>query len=76
MSDLLCVIEKQSMPSKMLAARKTAELTQHDVAVAVGVYDACVNQWESGKQIPRVDRFVLWCRAVGVDPNSVLGFDV
>lgn len=36
-----------------LSARKRAGLTQHEVALSLGISDASVCQWETGKTLPR-----------------------
>lgn len=34
-------------------ARAKARMTQHEVAIALGVTDSSVHNWESGKCLPR-----------------------
>lgn len=40
---------------RIVAARKKAGLTQAQVAEALGISDAAVNQWEKGKTFPKTE---------------------
>lgn len=56
----------------MEAARINAKLTQKELARRIGVSEFTIQQWESGKGIPRVDQFCDFCEAVGVSADNIV----
>ncbi|QRK09165.1 helix-turn-helix transcriptional regulator [Archangium violaceum] len=57
-------------------ARKTAELTQADVADRVGIVTEVFGRLERGYLLPSVPTFRRLCRVLRLDANIVLGLDV
>ena len=64
------------MAISMKAARVDAGLTQVDVAKTMGVSPATVNQWENGKQTPRVEQFREYCRIVGRPESEIRDYTI
>lgn len=54
------------------AAREMAGLTQDGLAKAVEVTRAAVAQWESGRTQPSAGNFHALCKALHVEPESLL----
>ncbi|WNG52904.1 helix-turn-helix transcriptional regulator [Archangium minus] len=57
-------------------ARKTAELTQADVADRVGIVTEVFGRLERGYLLPSVLTFRRLCRVLRLDANIALGLDV
>lgn len=53
-------------------ARKTAGVTQKDLAEAIGVYQKDISRWENGERTPNVDALSSICRALKVSANILL----
>lgn len=53
------------MRISLKAARVDKDLTQTEVAVAVGVTKKTVGAWESGKSMPKADKIDLLCQVLG-----------
>lgn len=53
-------------------SRKKAGLTQMEAAKALGVTDAAVNQWESGKTMPTAKRLAEVAKLYGVTVDELL----
>ena len=56
----------------MREARKTAGMTQSDLAERIGVVKATVSSYEAGKSEPDMDKFAAIMNALGVDANYLL----
>jgi transcriptional regulator with XRE-family HTH domain len=56
----------------MIAARKKAGLTQHDLAERLGKPQSFVAKYESGERRIDVVEFVAITQAIGVDPVRIL----
>lgn len=50
---------------------KSAGYTQKSFAKSLGVALSTVTYYISGKKLPRVDRFMLMCRLLKVDPITL-----
>ncbi len=48
------------------------ELSQQDVADALGVTRTAVHYWESGKRTIYADNMFDFCRVLGVDPSDLV----
>ena len=53
------------MRISLKAARADRNLTQKELAIAVGVTKKTVGAWESGKSMPKADKIDLLCQALG-----------
>lgn len=62
----------QKLLELMRAARKAAGLRQSEVGAKLGVKDATISSWETGKSEPDIDEFVEYCRACGADYKTML----
>jgi transcriptional regulator with XRE-family HTH domain len=47
--------------------REQLELTQLDVAMAIGVSDYMVSKWENLIKMPTSFGLMCWCQSLGVD---------
>jgi transcriptional regulator with XRE-family HTH domain len=56
----------------MIAARKKAGLTQHDLAERLGKPQSFVAKYESGERRIDVVEFLAICRAIGTSPIQLL----
>ena len=61
-------IEKVTLP----VARKIANLTQKQLAVAVGVSESTVINWEKGRSEPTVSQAILVGEATGIPYDSII----
>ena len=53
------------MRISLKAARADKNLTQKELAIAVGVTKKTVGAWESGKSMPKADKIDLLCQVLG-----------
>lgn len=58
---------------RLRAAREDAELTQDDLAAAIGCTRRQVIRYEQGEQEPTTGRLIALCRALGVSADYLLG---
>lgn len=58
--------------TQLVTIRKTAGLTQTDMAEALGLGNSYVSLLESAKRNLDLELFVRWCRVCGQDPAVVL----
>ena len=58
---------------RLQLARKRANLTQADVARALGVTPQAVSQWERGEAVPEHDKLVPLAKLYGVTVAWLLG---
>ncbi len=56
----------------LIAARKSADLTQADLAKTLGRHQSFVAKFEAGERRIEVIEFVQICRAIGVAPDQLL----
>ena len=57
---------------RIVAARKKAGLTQAQVAEALGISDAAVNQWEKGKTFPKTELLPKLSKLLGCTVDELL----
>lgn len=62
-------------PRRLRSARAAAALTQGALAVAAGVHENEVKEWESGRRVPQVDTVAALARALHVTPLDLLDHD-
>jgi transcriptional regulator with XRE-family HTH domain len=55
----------------LIAARKTAGLTQADVAKGIGEHQSFVAKYENGERRLDIVEFVALARALGQDPEKL-----
>ena len=59
------------MKITLRSARVNANMTQQQVAEALGVTPTVVGQWEKGRQLPRVDKALQLCELYGVTVQDI-----
>lgn len=57
------------------SARKKAGLTQMQVANALGITDAAVNQWEKGKTFPKTELLPKLAKLLNCTVDELLADD-
>ena len=61
--------------SEQIRSYRTArKLTQTQLAQRLGVPETYISNWENGRR-PRVDVVPEICRALGVSPNELFGWE-
>ena len=55
----------RAIPGQLAAARKSAGMSQDQVAAALGVARETVSRWERGTTSPTLTEFACWAAAVG-----------
>jgi toxin-antitoxin system, antitoxin component, xre family len=53
-------------------ARKTAGVTQKELAEYLDVYQKDISRWENGEQIPNAITFAKICKALGASADKIL----
>ena len=56
----------------LIAARKTAQLTQSDLANSLNRHQSFVAKYEAGERRLEVIEFVQICRAIGIAPDALI----
>ena len=59
-------------PGRLREQRRSAALSQADLAAAAGVHERVVGFWETGVRVPQVDAVAALARALGVPPVELL----
>jgi transcriptional regulator with XRE-family HTH domain len=59
-------------PARLRAVREAAQLTQGALAASAGVHVSTVGEWESGRQVPRVETVAALARALRIEPADLL----
>jgi transcriptional regulator with XRE-family HTH domain len=65
-------VSYQRMLGLLIEARKTAGLTQHDVAARLNRPQSFVSKIEQGERRLDVIEFLELCRLIGADPHKLL----
>lgn len=61
--------------SKVAELRKKAELTQLELAQAVGVTESTIANWEKGRNaLPWFERIARLCEALECSPGDLIGY--
>ena len=69
-------IESDNFSERVKKVRSQLNLSQEDLAHAIGVSFATVNRWENGKTLPSKlaqRQFALFCEAKGIDSGLGAG---
>jgi len=56
-------------------ARKKNNMTQRQLADAIGVSHNTISDWESGNHKPDIDTLFLLCKVLSVDANYMLDYE-
>lgn len=59
------------MQLSIKAARVNANLTQQELAEAVGVTTQTINSWENGRREPKVSQAKVLCETLGVRMDDI-----
>lgn len=59
------------MQLSIKAARVNANLTQQELAEAVGVTTQTINSWENGRREPKVSQAKALCETLGVRMDDI-----
>lgn len=59
-------------PRRLRAAREAAQLSQDALARAAHVHVSSIEEWEAGRQVPRVDSVAALAEALRLDPADLL----
>jgi transcriptional regulator with XRE-family HTH domain len=59
-------------PSRLRAAREAAQLSQGALAHAAQVHVSSIEEWEAGRQVPRVESVAALARALRLEPADLL----
>lgn len=65
-----------TLGDRLLKARRAAELSQADLAKAIGVHRKSVTRWELGQSEPSASLLIPLARALGVSVAWLIGEDV
>ena len=65
-------MEQSTFGKRLRAARKTAKVTQKELAEIIGAKHNSVSDWENDKNMPDPDTIVRLCEALGVEPGYLL----
>jgi transcriptional regulator with XRE-family HTH domain len=50
---------------------EAAGKTQRQVGQSLNVTEGSVNNWATGRKLPRIDHFLALCRELGVSPKTL-----
>ena len=64
---------KEIFSENLKLYRKELELTQADLAKAIGVSRAVISYWENGKKEPSITNLALICKYFNVDSDYFIG---
>jgi transcriptional regulator with XRE-family HTH domain len=67
--------EGETMGTRFQRLREEARMTQVEAAERSGVPLSTLRHWEQGIRLPRIDLAIKLARALGVDLNTLAGFD-
>jgi transcriptional regulator with XRE-family HTH domain len=65
---------RRQLSLRIREARKRLDITQKEFAELLGVSQARIAHYETGRGAPRVHELPSLCRALNSDPNSLLDF--
>jgi transcriptional regulator with XRE-family HTH domain len=66
---------EESMGERIQRLREEARLTQDEAAERAGIPVGTLRHWEQGHTQPRLGQAVKLARILGVDMNTLTGFD-
>ncbi|WP_158261109.1 MULTISPECIES: helix-turn-helix domain-containing protein [Pirellulaceae] len=70
----LATDEAQLIGERIREARKSAGLTQADLAKSLGIAHVQISYYERGEQWPNIQRLMQICKVLGTSPDRILGF--
>jgi transcriptional regulator with XRE-family HTH domain len=59
-------------PGRLRAAREASQLSRGALAKAANVHPSSVSEWESGRQVPRVETVAALAQALRMQPGDLL----
>ena len=62
-----------SFTENLKKARKTAEVSQKELAERLQVYQKDISRWENGERTPSVEVFTRICKELGASADEILG---
>lgn len=65
-------MERKNTGRFIAEIRKQKDMTQRDLAEAVGVSDKTISKWETGKSMPDLDCLGVLCEVLGISVNELL----
>lgn len=69
----LATDEAQMIGEHIKDARKSAGLTQAHLAEAIGVSQAQIAHYESGRKWPNIQMLIKMCKVLGTSSDKILG---
>ncbi len=63
---------KQAFSTKLIQHRRKMRLTQHQVALEVGVSQSAYNYWESGKHFPNASKLYKLMKVLAIPADDIL----
>lgn len=73
MNDL--AFSKDAFAARLRSKRAELDITQEDLANRAGVSQSAVFQWEDGNSTPTAQNIYSLAKALGCDPNFLIGWD-
>ena len=62
-----------SFTENLKKARKTAGVSQKELAERLQVYQKDIGRWENGERTPSVEVFTRICKELGASADEILG---
>lgn len=62
-----------SFTEDLKKARKTAGVSQKELAERLQVYQKDISRWENGERTPSVEVFTRICKELGASADEILG---
>lgn len=62
-----------SFTENLKKARKTAGVSQKELAERLQVYQKDISRWENGERTPSVEVFTRICKELGASADEILG---
>lgn len=66
------MLDKKALGQRIKLHRKAAGLGQRDVAAALGISLTMTSMYETGRHVPKLDRFVQLCDVLDCRPDDLL----
>jgi transcriptional regulator with XRE-family HTH domain len=73
--DAMMTRKAETMGERFQRLREEARMTQREASQRSGIPLQTLRTWEQGKNVPRVDLAMRLARTLGVDMNTLLGFE-
>ena len=62
-----------SFTENLKKARKTAGVSQKELAERLQVYQKDISRWENGERTPSIEVFTRICKELGASADEILG---